>query len=160
LRDQLAPVSWGAAPQLASCSHFVIFTVKNDLTPDSDHFRHIMTDICGDDDATQVRALANFQAFQEAEQQDLNDDRKRHDWAAKQAYIAMANMMNAAAQIGVDSCAIEGFHWADVEKILSDNGVVDLTTDRVAVMVAFGYRAGEPPYAKARRALDEIVRTI
>jgi nitroreductase len=160
LRDQLAPVSWGAAPQLASCSHFVIFTVKTDLSWQSKYyFDHILPDTrhISSEDIDDFRA--SFKAFQE-DQQDLTDARKRHDWAAKQAYIAMANMMNTAALIGVDSCAIEGFYLADVEKILSGNNVVDLTTDRVAVMAAFGYRSDDPLRAKTRRELDEIVKTI
>jgi nitroreductase len=155
LREALKPAIGSNIPRLEA-SHFLIFTVKTDLAADSKYFRHIMTDICKDSNEVQERVLASFQNFQNVSQ-DLTDDRKRHDWAAKQAYIVMANIMLAAAEIGIDSCPIEGFDLAKVEKILSDNNVVDLTTDRVSVMLALGYRAGEPPHTKTRRPFDEVV---
>ena len=39
----------------------------------------------------------------------LDDNDKIYQWSARQTYIAAANMMNAAASIGIDSCPIEGF---------------------------------------------------
>jgi len=72
--------------------------------------------------------------------------------------------MLAAAEIGIDSCPIEGFDKDGVEKILVDNGIIDLTTDRVAVMCAFGYRAGGsnhvPDHPKTRRPMGEIVKVV
>jgi len=157
MRHRLKPAIGTNAPRLTA-SHLVIFTVKNDLGVDSKHFRHIMTDICHDNKIVQTAVLTSFKSFQN-KQQDLTDDRKRHDWAAKQAYLALANMMLAAAEIGIDSCPIEGFDKAAAEKILSDAGVLDLKTDSLAIIATFGYRAAKP-HTKTRRNLDEIVRTV
>jgi nitroreductase len=40
-------------------------------------------------------------------------------WSAKQAYIALSFGMVAAAELGVDSCPMEGFDGGAVGEILS-----------------------------------------
>jgi nitroreductase len=159
LYDQLKlAVEWGAELQFDTASHFVIFTSRN-VEPESDYFAHMKRDIQKLSEEDLRISIGYLEEFQN-DLLDLTDTRKRHDWAGKQAYIAMANMMLAAAEIGIDSCPIEGFDMADVEKILNENNIIDLNVDRVAAMCAFGYRAGRPPHAKTRRPMDEIVRWV
>ena len=55
-----------------------------------------------------------YREFQERDFK-LNSDEKLFDWASKQTYIALANMMTSAALIGIDSCPIEGFHQEKTE---------------------------------------------
>lgn len=81
------------------------------------------------------------------------------DWAAKQCYIAMANMMTAAAALKIDSCPIEGFNREKVESYLAEKGVLDRQHWELAVMVSFGYR-DEPIKPKSRQAISDIYRTI
>lgn len=80
-----------------------------------------------------------------------------HQWAARQAYIALGNMMTVAALRGIDSQPIEGFNIAQITDILTTHNLIDPTIDRPAVMVSFGYRATEQP-TKIRRPIDEIVK--
>ena len=82
------------------------------------------------------------------------------DWASKQTYIALANMMTAAALIGVDSCPMEGFIPEDVERILSEEGILDKESYNLSVMVAFGYRKTDPQFPKTRQNLDKIVQWV
>lgn len=86
----------------------------------------------------------------------LDSDKKLFDWAAKQCYIALGNMMTAAALIGIDSCPIEGFHEVKVEKVLTEEFGIDTKNYGLSYMLAFGYRKEEQP-PKARRSIDEIV---
>jgi nitroreductase len=60
-------------------------------------------------------------------------------WASKQCYIALANMLTAAAASGIDSCPIEGFSKKEVEDVLD----IDGEQFEVAVIFTLGYRAGE-----------------
>ena len=71
----------------------------------------------------------------------------------------MANMMTAAAMMGIDSCPIEGFNREAVENILIEEGVLDPQHFGVSVMVGFGYRDEEQP-AKTRQALQDIVQWV
>ena len=47
------------------------------------------------------------------------------DWSCKQTYIALANMLTAAAELGIDSCPIEGFSRTAVEEMLTKEGILD-----------------------------------
>ncbi|HCM27830.1 MAG: hypothetical protein A2Z99_14635 [Treponema sp. GWB1_62_6] len=73
-------------------------------------------------------------------------------WARAQGYIALANMMTAAAAAGVDSCAIEGYREDEVRSVLG----LDPQDWRVSVLVPFGYR-GETEREKIRESLGSIV---
>ncbi|MBP5490672.1 MAG: NAD(P)H-dependent oxidoreductase [Lachnospiraceae bacterium] len=160
LREEISEFATGAQNQLRTASHFVIFTVKKDLAPESEYFYHINRDIKKLDEEARKKFIDSFSAFQK-DKLDVYDDRTRLDWAKKQAYIAMGYMMLAAIQIGIDSCPIEGFFPGKVESVLEKKGVLDTKRDRIAVMVAFGYRDKSVSiHKKTRRKLNEIVKVI
>lgn len=89
----------------------------------------------------------------------LESDRALFDWSCKQTYIALGNMMTSAAEIGIDSCPIEGFNKEKVEKILESEGIINKNKFEVSVMVAFGYRKINP-MPKTRQNIDDIVEWI
>jgi nitroreductase len=65
-----------------------------------------------------------------------NDEKSR--WADKQMYIALGNALQAAAELKVDSCALEGF---DIEKA---NALLQLPLGlKVTAFLALGYRSTE-----------------
>lgn len=78
------------------------------------------------------------------------------DWAGKQTYIALGNMMTAAALIGIDSCPIEGFNREDVDRVLDSKGLLENGKYGISYMVAFGYRINQPR-EKTRQPLEAIV---
>lgn len=159
VRDAIRPYCTGAQRQLDSASHFVVFTVKTDLNPDSQYFRMIKQTVQGLSDADYQDFISKCAMFQD-KKQDLTDSRKQIDWAGKQAYIALGGMMLSAALLGIDSCPIEGFVPKDVEAVLKEKGLLDPNVDRVVVMAAFGYRANEPASLQRRRSLTDIVRFV
>jgi nitroreductase len=78
------------------------------------------------------------------------------DWASKQCYIPLANMMTSAAMIGIDSCPIEGFNQETSNKILKEDLGIDTSLYGISYMVAFGYRVNEPR-EKTRRNINDII---
>ena len=78
------------------------------------------------------------------------------DWACKQVYIAMGNMITSAAMIGIDSCPIEGYNKDEAEKILENAGILDKSKFGIACMVAFGYRLNEPKEQKQDSLLKKL----
>jgi nitroreductase len=68
-------------------------------------------------------------------------------------------MMTAAAQIGIDSCPIEGFNKQEIERILSEEGIMDAKHFGISCMVAFGYRLNEPR-GKTRRSVDQVIEWV
>ncbi len=85
----------------------------------------------------------------------LSTDENICAWTAKQSYIALGNMMTAAAFVGIDSCPIEGFEKENVEEVLG----LDTTKYQLAVVVPFGYRINEQS-SQLRLPFDEVVEFI
>jgi nitroreductase len=157
LRDKLKPVSGGAQGQLPTASHFIVILArrKEGLRHDSVHVNKMMKNIHHMPEEV-VQGLSGFyKSFVETELED--NDRLIFEWASKQTYIALGNMMTAAAQIGIDSCPIEGFDKKQVTSILQNEGIINANDFGVACMVAFGYRQEDPKRPKTRQNLDEIV---
>ncbi|SCY21676.1 Nitroreductase family protein [Basfia succiniciproducens] len=103
--------------------------------------------------------LARYKSFQTDDIKVLESDRALFDWCSKQTYIALANMMTGAAMIGIDSCPIEGFNYAEVNRILAEEGLFDADEYGVSCMVTFGYRAKEIT-KKYRKPAEDVIEWI
>lgn len=158
LREALKPISWGAARQLDGASHFILLLAKRNMQHDGPHLQESLAfrKLSPEDHA---QALEVYKKFQVVDMQ-LNSDRALFDWSAKQTYIALANMMTAAALIGVDSCPIEGFNVDQVNALLAEEGILDPETEGVASMLALGYRAAELSWPQIRKPAEEVISWV
>ena len=161
LKQKLFPVSWGAQNSLNGASHFVIILARKsgDVIYSGDYISQMMTEVKKLPEAVAERMKAVYENFQRNEFNLLDNERALFDWACKQSYIALGNMLTAAAFLGIDSCPIEGFNPAAVESILQEEGILDPKHFGVSVMAGFGYRAKEPQ-PKTRRPMEEVVQWI
>ena len=158
LRELLKPVAWGAPLKLDTASHFVLgLSMKAPMTKwDAEYIMKMMKEV-KQFPADVVEMYSKFyREFQERDF-DLDTDKKLFDWAAKQCYIPLANMLTAAALLGIDSCPIEGFHQEKAEALLREKFEIDTDKYGLSYMVAFGHRKADPPHPKTRRSLEEIV---
>lgn len=158
LRKKLAPIAWGAQRSLEGASHFVILLARKkiDTVYTSDYLTHIMKDIQNLPENVIAQKREKFHGFQNTEFNLLESDRAVFDWASKQTYIVLANMLTTAALLEIDSCPIEGFNTKAVDEFLAEENLVDTTHFGVSVMAGFGYRK-EVPHPKTRQALEDIV---
>ncbi len=159
LREKLLPVTWGAQNILPTASHYVIILArkKPTLLYNSDYITHMMYQVHKIPKAKAEARRAKYKKFQEEDFDLLSDDRYIFDWACKQTYIALGNMMSVAAMLGIDSCAVEGFERDKIEKIIKEDFNIDTNIFGVSVMVGFGYRLNEQP-TKTRQKLEDIVK--
>ena len=158
LRELLKPVAWGAPLKLDTASHFVLgLSMKAPMVKhDSEYIMHMMKDV-KQLPAEVIEMYSKFyREFQERDF-DLDTDKKLFDWSSKQTYIALGNMMTAAALTGIDSCPIEGFHQENAEALLKEKFGVDTDKYGLSFMTAFGYRKADPEFGKSRRNFDDIV---
>lgn len=156
LRDRLKDVVWGAQGHLPTASHYLaILCRKDDMRFDSAYIDRFMRDVQKLPEDVIKMKRERYQKFQETDLKLLESPRALFDWACKQAYIALGNMMTTAAMIGIDSCAIEGFNMDATEQILADAGLLDRNRFGLAVMGAFGYRINPQP-PKTRQSLQDI----
>lgn len=162
VREAIRKVSRGTHHgQLPTASHFLIFTAKTSaaLDPKKPHVQHILRDIKG---LSSVEVAGYELYWNNWAKKDFglyDAPQLLHEWAARQAYIALGTVMAVAAARGIDSCPIEGFNLAKVTDILTKNNVIDPAQDLPVVMLALGYRV-DPQSPRRRRDMDEIVKTV
>jgi Nitroreductase len=156
LRNKLKAVSPGAQGQLDTASHFLIILARTNVRYDSEYVIDQMKNVQKMPQEVVTYISGALKEVQELRGL-LNDERLMYEWSAKQTYIAMGNMMTAAALAGIDSCPIEGFDYAAVDHILKEEGLLEEGNLKASVMVAFGYRNEEPKRSKTRSNMDQIV---
>lgn len=142
MKQDLKSMAWGAVSMLDGASHFVIYLARKGVNYETPYIEKLMQEVrhrSYDPDSAYAHRI---KSFQESDAK-LNDERSLFDWASKQTYIQMTNMMNAAVLMGMDSCPIEGFDKDKVEAYLEEKGVLDTSEFGVSVMCAFGYRDEE-----------------
>lgn len=80
-------------------------------------------------------------------------------WTSRQAYIALGNLLSAAAAHKIDACPMEGFDAATFDEIL---GLTEQNLHAV-VVAAVGYRSAEDETQhapKVRRPQEELFEII
>ncbi len=160
VRQKLKPFAWGAQNPLDNASHFIVFLANKrvDVTFGSAYLDHVLKEIHQIPDKVYDFFQEAYTQFSTKDFNTLESERAAFDWSAKQAYIVMANMMTAAAFLGVDSCAIEGFQPKELDRILGDElKLYDTEHYSAAVTLALGYRDELPHRDKTRRPLSESV---
>lgn len=158
LREKMKAFTWGAQGTLPSASHFVIILArkKNGMLYNSEYISPMMKDIKQLPDDVQKIYSGFYEQFQKVDFDLLKDDRNLFDWASKQTYIALANMMTGAAYMGIDSCPTEGFDIKQTDKFLKDELNIDTEEFGASVMVPFGYRKVEPSREKTRQTVSTV----
>jgi len=135
IREALRPVCWGQA-QVTDSSHVVVILAKpSAIDPKAKYAKQNFSRRNLPEDATQAY-IDKYKSHMESEVFPLMSP---YAWCSKQCYIALANIMTAAASLGIDTCPIEGFEKKKVEAVLD----LDTNVYEVAVLVTLGYRAQE-----------------
>lgn len=158
-RALIRDMAWGAREKVMECSHFVVILARQPamLSPDGDYLPRFMREVQHlPEEAVQMR-LRFFRNFSEKDFELAGHPRAFYDWACKQTYIALGNMLTAAAMIGVDSTAIEGFPLEAMNSALAGRGLYDPAQFKLSVMAAFGYRLNAPQ-PKTRQRLQDVVQ--
>jgi nitroreductase len=151
LKAKLRPACWNQV-QITSCSHLVVILAAIErLRPQSGvpAKRFARRPLSQEQIDGYIERYGNFLA------DTFSSDEKTYAWSARQTYIALGNMMTAAAFEGVDSCPIEGLEKEKVEEILG----LDTSKYQVAVMMPLGYRIN-PQSEQLRLPFDEVVEFI
>ncbi|MGG1518091.1 NAD(P)H-dependent oxidoreductase [Paenibacillus oryzisoli] len=159
LLSKIKKVSYGAASKLPEASHFVIILSRTplDMRYDSAFQKEQQSKAVPKERL--ARHLEIFEEFQRNDFKLLDHERFLTDWAIKQTYIALANMMTAAALIGIDSCPIEGFDIDKMNQLLDEEGLLEDGHFTISVMIAFGYRKKEPG-PRIRLSFEEVVKWV
>lgn len=154
-RAALLPHSWNQK-QVVDAARLVVFAARTEMTA-----------------ADVAKLIARISAVRGVPAESLNFYRdmmlsdvvngprgkNAHEWAARQAYIALGNLMTAAAVLGVDACPMEGLVPVEYDKILKLEG----TGYKTVVALALGYRAAGDKYAslvKVRYEAADLIKAV
>ena len=162
LIKEAAEVSWGMQRQAATTSHMILGLTRTGkhVRYDAQYTHDVWVENKGVSEEFFEKLKPVLQEFQKTNIDKEISEKSLLDWSVKQNYIAMGNMMTAAAMIGIDSCAIEGFDKEKVEEMLIKRGILDKENFDLSYIVLFGYRQGEPKRAKARKPASEIIEWV
>jgi nitroreductase len=152
LRAKLRPVSWNQS-QVTDASHLVVFARRTEVTEaDVNEFFNQMVSERGAD-ATKLEPYRQMMIGGVVKGKDAAGQK---EWAARQLYIALGQLMGAAAAMAIDTCALEGIDPDAYTEILGLKG----TGYEVVVACAVGYRSSEDKYAGMKKIRFPAARVI
>ena len=154
-RAELLPHSWHQK-QVVDASHFVVFTARTEMK-EADVDKLIKRSV--DVRKLPANALDAYRGMMLGDVVNGPRGKTAHEWATRQTYIALGNLMTCAAVLGVDACPMEGLSPTDYDKVLNLNGSGYATV----VACALGYRAASDKYAnlaKVRYEIKDIIQQI
>ncbi len=151
LKAKIRPACWDQV-QITSCSHLVIVLAGIDsVKVESGEVKKRFSRR----DMPQESLDFYMDLYASHLKETLSSDENIYAWTARQTYLAVANMMSAAASLEIDSCPIEGLDKNALEQILE----LDTSRFQVAMALPFGYRLNEQP-SQLRLDFDEVIEFI
>ncbi len=150
VRAQLQPVAWGQS-QIVDASHLLVFaniTDFGDAQIDA-HINNIAVTR-----GLPTDALKGYSDFMKSKISSLPAE-NRDVWTSKQTYIALTNLLNAAAELGIDVTPMEGFEADKFNEILG----LEALGLNASLVATIGYRHAEDDtqnYAKVRKSNEEL----
>ena len=154
-RAELLPHSWNQK-QVVEASHFVVFTARTQMT-EADVTKLIQR--TSDIRKIPAKSLNFYRDLMLGDIVNGPRGKTAHEWAARQTYIALGNLMTCAAVLGVDACPMEGLSPAEYDRVLGLN----YSGYATVVACALGYRAATDKYAglpKVRYEANELVQQV
>lgn len=154
IQKELVPISMNQQ-QVEQASHLAIFCVKTTLDADYviEYFDRIKTIRKTPDEILASFRTHIIDSFGAKSAEEI------HLWGAKQAYLAMGNLLAVCADLNIDACPMEGFEpdKYDAYFDLKAKGL------RSVLIMPMGYRAEDDPFAamkKVRKPISESITEI
>lgn len=150
IRQQLQPASWGQT-QIVDAAFVVVFAnVTNIGEAEIDaYFKNMI-----ETREIPQEAIQGYADFMKSNIVNLPLE-VRNNWTSKQTYIALGNLLSAAAELKIDVTPMEGFVPEKYNEIL---GLTEKNLN-ASVVATVGYRHEEDAtqyYAKVRKSNEEL----
>ena len=154
LRAKIQPAAWGQS-QIVDASHLIVFANQTDVTEaDIDGYLKNVAETRNIPET----ALSGYGDFMKGGILSRTDAEKVN-WTSKQTYLALGNLLNAAAELKIDVTPMEGFVPEQVNEILGFNEL-GLNASLIAPI---GYRSEEDAtqhQKKVRKSNEELFITL
>jgi nitroreductase len=154
LRAQIQKAAWGQS-QIVDASHLFVFA--NDTKIGDDEIDSFLNAISVTRE-TPLESLAGYGDFMKSVISPL-EPAVKNVWTSKQTYLALGNLLNAAAELKIDVTPMEGFVPAQVNEILG----LDKLNLNASLIATVGYRHEEDAtqfYKKVRKSQEDLFITL
>ena len=154
LKAKLVGAAYGQT-QVADASHLIVFA--NELNFGAAGIDQLANNIS----ATRGLPLEAIQGYVDYMKGNITGlpEEVRNIWTSKQTYLALGNLLNAAAELKIDVTPMEGFVPAQVNEILG----LDKLGLNASLLAPIGYRHVEDDtqhYKKVRKSNEELFITL
>jgi nitroreductase/dihydropteridine reductase len=151
LKEKLVPITM-KQEQVMNASHVLVLCTETEMNSDyiKEYFNRVE-----ETRNTSRDVLSSFENFLIAEFSEKSKNNVE-TWMAKQAYLALGNLLTVCALEDIDSCPIEGFEPEKYDELLGLNEM----GLRSVLVLAIGYRAEDDFFSgfkKVRRGVDEVI---
>lgn len=154
IQAKLLPASWGQK-QIVDASHVVVFA--NYTKIDANDIDAYFATICETRNIPS-ESLSGYKEFMTGSILGKTSE-EINIWNQKQTYLALGNLLNAAAELKIDVCPMEGFVAAQYNEILG----LDALHLNAALVATVGYRSEDDAtqnYKKVRKSNQDLFITI
>ena len=155
VKKELQPHAWNQ-PQLVEASHIIVIAAKKDADAnDIEKYVNRVMEVRG----TKAEDLAMIKGMMLNSQKMATENGFINEWSARQCFIALGNILTAAAMLGIDTCPMEGFLPQQFDQVLG----IDKEGYFSVVVCAVGYRSDEDwlsKLAKVRYENEDLVKHI
>ncbi|MET0759975.1 MAG: NAD(P)H-dependent oxidoreductase [Flavobacterium sp.] len=154
LREKLKPFAWGQS-QITDASQLIVFANEINIgDAEIDTYINNISETRG----IPAENLSGYGDFMKSKITPLAQDLK-NIWTSKQTYLALGNLLNAAAELKIDVTPMEGFDATAFNEILglTEKGL------NASVIATIGYRHEEDDtqhYKKVRKSNEELFITL
>ncbi|SEK25762.1 Nitroreductase [Aquimarina amphilecti] len=154
IQKDLTTHSWNQQ-QVADASHLLIFCIEKNVGEAyiTKYFDNVKTIRNTPEEILKPFKEQLIDSFENKSADEISN------WASKQAYLAMGNLLTVCATEKIDACPMEGFIPEKYDELLnlSQYGLTSV------LVLPIGYRAPDDMFAglkKVRRSINETVITL
>ncbi|MFP2994622.1 NAD(P)H-dependent oxidoreductase [Spongiivirga sp. MCCC 1A20706] len=154
LKEELVPHSWDQR-QVADASHLLIFAIENSIDNQyiNTYFNRVKEIRKTPDSVLDPFKESLINSFEEKSKNEIMN------WATRQAYLVMGNLLTVCAVEKIDACPMEGFIPEEYNRVLE----LDKQGLSAVLVMPVGYRAKDDMFSnfkKVRKDIEDSVITI
>jgi len=151
IKNDLVQYSWGQK-QVSDASHVLVFCIESVINKAyiKEYYDRVKSIRNTPDEILQKYEDFLIEDFNKKSVEEI------HDWATKQAYLAMGNLLTVCALAEIDACPMEGFMPGEYNKVL---GLDERGLKSVLVM-PIGFRADDDIFADMKKVRKDIAESV
>ena len=154
VKDKLKSSAFGQ-PQITDSSCLLVFAYRIDID------QAYLDKFIENNSKTRNKPIKEFDGLKEMIQNSVLtfSQEMKEVWASRQAYIAIGNLLSAAAELKIDTCPMEGFNPDEFDELLH----LESKNLKSIALTTIGYRSendGLQNEKKVRKSKEELFTRI